>query len=186
LSLLLGYKPYYVIDKDTPDESNHKKYDFLKWTVIPQKGSSGFRLPTEAEWEYAARGGKYSQGYKYAGSDTLKEVGWYGVFFVNSKSAYDADIGHLPVGLKQSNELGLYDMSGNVWECCWDWYDRDYYKNSPIHHPQGATSGEYRVLRGGSWFDNVNGGRVALRNNSGHPDGRGSSVGFRLTRDLTL
>ena len=104
-----------------------------------------FRLPTEAEWEYAARGGNRSQGYKYSGSNNLDDVGWY----------YDGNYDLYPVAQKQSNELGLYDMSGNVKEWCSDWYEPEYYENSPKHNPQGPNSSKIfngRVLRGGDFF----------------------------------
>ena len=100
-----------------------------------------FTLPTEAQWEYAARGGKKSRGFLHSGSNNLDEVAWY----------YDnSDIEFHIVATKKSNELGLYDMIGNVWEWCGDWYDENYYSNSPHDNPQGPISGEDRVLRGGS------------------------------------
>ena len=98
-----------------------------------------FRLPTEAEWDYAARGGNFSQGYKYAGSNNLDAVAWY-----DSNSAGKTH----PVGSKHPNELGIYDMSGNVLEWCQDWYG--YYSSDPQTNPQGL-SGSYRVRRGGCW-----------------------------------
>ena len=100
-----------------------------------------FHLPTEAQWEYAARGGKKSRGYQYSGSNTLGDVAWYSG---NSCSRTHA------VGTKQPNELGIYDMAGNVWEWCQDWYGS--YSSSPQTNSTGAVSGSYRVFRGGSWY----------------------------------
>jgi formylglycine-generating enzyme required for sulfatase activity len=101
-----------------------------------------YRLLTEAEWEFAARGGNKSNGFKYSGSNTLDNVAWY-----DDNSGNNTH----PVGSKSPNELGIYDMSGNVWEWCNDWYDANYYRNSIQINPQGPSSGSYRVLRGGSW-----------------------------------
>lgn len=132
------------------------------------------RLPTEAEWEFAARGGTQSQRYKYAGANEPDGVAWYSS---NSSSAAH------PVGLKKANELGLYDLSGNVWEWCADWYDETHYKNSPSTNPQGSDSGIYSVLRGGSWDNIVSSSRVANRVN-GNPDVTYYDVGFRVARNL--
>ena len=129
-----------------------------------------FRLPTEAEWEYAARGGQKSQGFKYAGSDNIDEVAWY---WENSKSKIH------PVGQKQANELGLYDMSGNVWEWCNDWYDPDYYQKSPENNPMGPVNGTSRVIRGGSWGVKPAFCRTTNRGDL-TPDHRDIIVGFRL------
>lgn len=117
-----------------------------------------FRLPTEAEWEYAARGGNRSRGYKYAGSNNLDEVGWYWENSGDSRQSGEWSSDKLtsnhcqthPVAQKQSNELGLYDMSGNVWEWCSDWYDFNYHSSSSQTNPKGPTSGYFRVSRGGS------------------------------------
>lgn len=104
-----------------------------------------FRLPTEAQWEYAARGGKCSKGYKYAGGNNLDSIAWW-----DGNSNHETH----DVKQKQPNELGLYDMTGNVWEWCNDWFDDSYYANSLEHNPQGPGLGYNRVVRGGSWgFD---------------------------------
>jgi formylglycine-generating enzyme required for sulfatase activity len=129
-----------------------------------------FRLPTEAEWEYAAMGGNKSLHYKYSGSNNLSEVAW------NKNNA--ADKTH-PVGLKKPNELGLYDMSGNVWEQCSDWYDADYYQNSPTNNPRNDHPAKYRVVRGGSWRSGENRCYNKARNRN-IKDHHISNLGFRL------
>jgi sulfatase modifying factor 1 len=123
--------------------------------------ASGYRLPTEAEWEYAARGGTKSQGYIYAGSDNPDDVAWY------SKNS-DGQL-H-PVGQKQPNELGLYDMSGNLFEWCWDWYGEDYYASSLASDPQGPPTPRVknawelnRVRRSGSWREEADNIRTTFR-----------------------
>ncbi|MDX2281335.1 MAG: SUMF1/EgtB/PvdO family nonheme iron enzyme [Saprospiraceae bacterium] len=133
-------------------------------------GDKTFRLPTEAEWEYAARGGRRSQHYKYAGSNTLDKVG-----------LYDANSGNRlhKVAELDANELGIYDMSGNVWEWCNDWFADDYYEKGPTDNPQGPVDGSYRVHRGGSWGGPPLYCRVSLRNRW-LPDGRLYDLGFRV------
>jgi formylglycine-generating enzyme required for sulfatase activity len=125
---------------------------------LNKKTGKTFRLPTEAEWEYAARGGKESKGYKYSGSDDLKTVAWY-----NENSDYTT----YPVRKKSPNELGLYDMSGNVYEWCYDTYDEDYYSkidiNNALVNPVIDTPESYRVLRGGSWYFEARRCRVSDR-----------------------
>ena len=127
-----------------------------------------FALPTEAEWEYAARGGNKTNAYTYAGSNYLSDVGWY---TDNSSGSTHA------VGMKRANELGLYDMSGNVWEWCADWYGS--YGSSSQTNPRGPASGSIRVLRGGSWDYNASSCRAADRYYSS-PGNRGRNNGFRL------
>lgn len=131
-----------------------------------------FRLPTEAEWEFAARGGKNSLGYKYSGGNTIDFVAWYSV---NSSRATHQ------VASKTPNELGIYDMCGNVWEWCNDWYEQDYYSSSPSNNPQGPSSSltAYRVLRGGSWLLKAPYCRVSYRT-FGSYDFRDIDYGLRL------
>ena len=129
-----------------------------------------FRLPREAEWEYAARGGNQSEEYAYSGSNDIRDVAWYenGIFYETHA-----------VAMKSPNELGLYDMSGNVWEWCSDWYDYDYYFVSPVKNPSGPYSGTNRVLRGGSWGSAAELCRVTERNFL-NPSGTANIIGFRL------
>jgi formylglycine-generating enzyme required for sulfatase activity len=130
----------------------------------------GYRLPTEAEWMYAARGGNRSKGTTYAGSDSPGEVGWYGE---NS-----GDVTH-PVGQKVPNELGLYDISGNVWEWCWDWYGD--YNAAPATDPRGAGAGSNRVLRGGGWRQHAGTLKTTSRGR-GAPTYGSYYLGFRPVR----
>jgi len=142
-------------------------------TKLNQKTGKKYRLPTEAEWEYAARGGNKSKGYKYAGSNNINEVAWYW--------GYNGNIIH-QVGTKQPNELGIYDMTGNVYEWCQDWYDENYYKNSPSYNPKGPSSGWLRVLRGGSYAYDDNHNRLSNRYNA-YPNDTYNGNGFRLAQD---
>ncbi|NCE72432.1 formylglycine-generating enzyme family protein [Odoribacter sp. Z80] len=127
-------------------------------------------LPTEAQWEYAARGGVKSRGYKYSGSNTIDDVAWY---WENSEEKYSTS----SVGTKLPNELGIYDMSGNVWEWCSDWYGD--YSDVSQTDPTGPSSGSSRVCRGGSWLHDARDCRVSSRNRD-HPDHRNDFLGFRV------
>ncbi|MDR1277489.1 MAG: formylglycine-generating enzyme family protein [Treponema sp.] len=139
-------------------------------TVICDFDASGYRLPTEAEWEYAARGGNNSVSYEYSGGNSADSVAWYSG---NSGSSTH------PAGTKEPNSLGLYDMSGNVWEWCWDWYGN--YTGEAQTNPAGTSPGTTRVLRGGSWSNDAVYVRSAFRF-SYTPSSRGSGIGFRLAR----
>ena len=135
---------------------------------LSQMTGKTYRLPTEAEWEYAARGGQQADGTKYAGSNNIGDVAWY----TNNSSSKTH-----PVGTKQPNALGLYDMSGNVREWCSDWYGS--YSSSSAVNPQGPSSGSYRVYRGGGWGNHAQSCRVSIRNYN-TPDDRNINLGFRV------
>lgn len=129
-----------------------------------------YRLPTEAEWEYASAGGAKSQNYTYSGSNNLDEVAW---------NVDNADEKTHPVGTKKPNELGLYDMSGNVWELCQDWYSPKWYKKSPSDNPVNTQKAVFRLVRGGSWRSGPERCYNEARNrNSKHH--HISNLGFRL------
>jgi formylglycine-generating enzyme required for sulfatase activity len=130
-----------------------------------------YRLPTEAEWEFAARGGNQSKGYMFSGSDNPDEVAWY-----------DSNASDSPhrVGQKLPNELGIYDMSGNVYEWCSDWFD-DYPTSAQVD-PTGASTGYDRVIRGGDWASLVRYSRVATHNFFWGLNSSSSEIGFRLVQ----
>ena len=166
---VMGTNPSYYTGNQRPVEQvswNDCQTFISKLNTLTGKT---FRLPTEAEWEFAARGGNDSKGYTYSGSNTVSDVAWY---YSNCNS-------HYPVKSKSSNELGIYDMSGNVWEWCQDWYGSSYYSSSSSTDPTGPTSGSYRVFRGGSWRNGATDCRVAYRNND-TPTFTYNNIGFRL------
>ncbi len=170
---VMGSSPSYFKDCDNCPVENVSWEDIQQFLLkLNAKTGKTYRLPTEAEWEYAARGGSSGRGYKYAGSNTIDEVAWY-----TSNSGGKTR----PVGQKKSNELGLYDMSGNVWEWCWDWYGS--YPSSAQTNPKGPNTGSGRVLRGGSWDCYPLLCRVADRL-YGTPGDRVNVIGFRLSRTL--
>ena len=160
LSLKEGLTPCYTGERSMTD---------CNWSA------NGYRMPTEAEWQFAAIGGKLSHDYKYSGSDTLDNVAWYKN---NSGSKTH------PVGLKQPNELGIYDMTGNVKEWCWDWSGGgEYYSDNPVFNPKGPEASTERVIRGGSWSSTIKNCQVEYRD-SDVPDHRYSrNYGFRVCRN---
>ena len=171
---IMGSNPSYFKNcEDCPVEnvSWNDAQEFIQKLNARYPGHN-YRLPTEAEWEYAARGGQLSRGYRYAGSDDPDKVAWYGD---------NSDIKTHPVGSKEPNELGLYDMSGNVWEWCEDqWHDN--YEGAPTNGSAWTSDDDNRhVLRGGSWDYGALLCRVAIRYGF-IPSYRYYDYGFRLAQ----
>ena len=165
---VMGNNPSYFQGKSLPVENiswNDCKTFIVKLNALTGKT---FRMPTEAEWEYAARGGSKSRGYKYSGSGNIDEVAWHKD---NSEEKTHE------VGTKRPNELGLYDMSGNVWEWCNDWYGD--YSSASQTNPKGPDSGANRIGRGGGWWYYARGCRCSIRGDFG-PDYRNEFLGLRL------
>ena len=177
-SIKEGLEPYYNIDKNKKDPDNISEYDDLKWTVTTNQEADGYRLPTEAEWEYAAGGGQKRENFIYSGSNTGDEVAWY---WRNAGDKYLSGDWLWPAieannnktksaGAKKPNELGLYDMSGNVREWCWDWYaDPD------------INSGSFRIWRGGGWIGDIISCELTYRGKF-EANGKGSDQGVRECR----
>ncbi|WP_440962321.1 formylglycine-generating enzyme family protein [Paenibacillus nitricinens] len=177
-SIKEGLKPYYNIDKNKKDTNNKSDNDIIKWTVTINVGANGYRLPTEAEWEYAAGGGQLSKSYTYSGSNNADEVAWY---WKNAGDKYLTGEWNWPiiennnnktksVGVKKPNELGLYDMSGNVREWCWNWYG-----------DMGSDIGSFRVVKGGGWIGNITNNEISFQGKF-EANGMGPDQGFRVCR----
>jgi formylglycine-generating enzyme required for sulfatase activity len=160
------YPIYYVTYNESLDFCS--KLNKLLSKQLP-KGYK-FCLPTEAQWEYAARGGNKSDGYRYSGGNEIDEIAWY----------EDNSNKHThKVGTKVKNELGIFDMCGNVFEWCLDWYGDFYYEKSPLINPKGPDSGTARVVRGGSWNTKPHHCRVSFRHGTS-PSNRSFDNGFRV------
>ena len=147
----------------------------IEGRLVECKLSNGFRLPTEAEWEYAARGGSYGRYYEYPGSPSMEQVGWYKENNQNQP---------FPLGLKRPNELGLYDMGGNHSDWCWDWYND--YSVEPKRDTVGPSRGTQKVYRGGGYDRPLSRSGIAYRSQY-YPDGETQSFvapGFRLARTI--
>jgi len=182
LSQKEGLTPAYTIDKtqsdpnntnpSAPTKNNDPFYDDVRWLVTWNQNADGYRLPTEAEWEFAAKGGTRDTKTAYSGSNSVGYVAWYDG---NTNGS-----GMKPVGRKAANSLGIHDMSGNVWEWCWDWYGD--YSNEAQTDPIGPLSGASRVIRGGSWVNEAALIRLAYRENI-PPLFRGNGLGFRVVRN---
>jgi formylglycine-generating enzyme required for sulfatase activity len=181
-----GLKPYYNIDRINKDPNNKTVVDEIKWTVTTNAGANGYRLPTEIEWEYAASGGQMSKSYTYSGGNEIDKVAWY---WQNSGDANLAGFWTWPrvqenhdrtraVGGKEPNELGLYDVSGNVREWCWDWYG-DLDANGT--GPKGSSSETGRVWKGGGWMGGDFCCEISFRA-SFEASGKGPDQGLRVCR----
>ena len=170
-SEVMGNNPSRMQGDDLPVEQVNWNDCQMFIAKLNELTNKNYRLPTETEWEYACRGGKYSKGFKYSGSDDIDKVAWYDG---------NSDGKTHPVGQKQPNELGLYDMSGNVYEWCYDQYYNSYYTSSAVTDPTGPTSGFGYVVRGGSWgCKSATYCRAAARTFNSYDD-RYNGIGFRL------
>jgi formylglycine-generating enzyme len=169
-------KPYYNINKNKKDLNCNNELDNIKWTVTTNANANGYRLPTNAEWEYAAGGGQMSSSYTYSGSNSIDKVGWYwcnsGDIKLtgnwNSTTIHSNHCKTKPVGSQQPNELGIYNMSGNVREWCWDWVTK---KNEP----------NGKIWKGGGWLGSDYCCESAFMGNY-RANGKGNDTGFRVCR----
>ena len=177
LSEQQGLKPYYAVNKSRKDPLNENSIDRIKW-IVTINGGTGYRLPTEAEWEYACRAGTTTV-FCYGNSldSTMAN-------FDDSYSKGEDRKKTLPVGSFKPNAWGLYDMHGNVWEWCFDWHDVKYYERSSVKDPVNLDGGMQRVLRGGSWRS-IGGSDLRSANRSwSWANAYPSYYGFRVVRSL--
>ena len=187
LSQREGLKPAYAIDKSRSDSNNRNTEDDVKWVVTWDRGANGYRLPTEAEWEYACRAGTTTY-FSTGDNITTGQANYDGTKPYNNNAAGEFRRKTTPVGSFAPNPWGLFDMHGNVWEWCWDWYNnsarsrRGLYPSGARTNPEGESSGVGRIIRGGSWFDDGNSMRSAFRGDN-IPSERAAHLGFRLVRN---
>jgi formylglycine-generating enzyme required for sulfatase activity len=173
-----GLTPAYTIDKARSDGSNTDGSDTVKWVVAWNRSANGYRLPTEAEWELACRAGTATPFYT-GNNITTNHANYDGNYPYNNNAKGVYRKKTWAVGSGTPNPWGLYDMSGNVWEWCWDWYGS--YGSGAQSDPAGASSGHFRVLRGGSWSNTAGSARSARRGGN-TPSSRYIYLGFRLVR----
>jgi len=174
-----GLTPVYSIDKTQVDPTNTNRLDNVNWKITFNRKANGYRLPTEAEWEYACRAGTTTP-FSVGNNITTEQANYDGNFPYNNNEKGPYHKRTMPVGSFAPNAWGLYDMHGNVWEWCWDWYGS--YSNGPQTDPVGAATGTSRVMRGGGWSNSA--GRVRSARRSGdYPYYGYILLGFRLVRN---